>query len=115
MEPRTAAAGARWWLGDSAGGWREAHQAMVQHRQRLVSRGVQADQITQMWCLQNPGLCLLSEEAGYSYSSSAVENCPTITTTTTKPPTTASNNGNVGSLNFHLIIVIVSTFISAYQ
>ena len=85
---------------------------MVQHRQRLVSRGVRADQITQMWCLQNPGLCLLPEEGGYS--SSAVETCPTVTTTT-NPPTTASNNGNVGSLNFHLIILIVSSLISAYQ
>ena len=111
MEPRTAAYGASLWRGDSAGGWREAHQGMVQHRQRLLARGVQADQITQMWCLQNPGLCLLSEQA--VYTSSAVETCPTITTTT-NPPTT-SNNSGVGSLNFHLIIVIVSILISAYQ
>ena len=112
MEPRTAAFGASLWLGDSAGGWREAHQGMTQHRERLVSRGVLADQITQRWCLQNPGLCLLAEQEALSTSSSSVETCPTVTTSS--PPTTPSN-GQVGCLNFYLLIVIVSTFIAAYQ
>ena len=110
MEPRTAAFGASLWLGDSAGGWREAHQGITQHRERLVSRGVLADQITQRWCLQNPGLCLLSDQAGDI--SSTVETCPTITTSS--PPTTTSN-GQLGCLDFYLLIVIVSTFIAAYQ
>ena len=85
---------------------------MVQHRERLVNRGVLADQITQRWCLQNPGLCLLSEQEGDFTSS--VETCPTVTTS--NPPTTPSN-GQVGWLNLYLMIVtvIVSTFISAYQ
>ena len=110
MEPRTAAYGGSLWLGESAGGWREAHQGMVQHRQRLVSRGVLADQITQTWCLQNPGLCLLAEQEGDSSSSSSVENCPSVTTS--NPPTTPSN-GQVGCLDFSLMIVMVATFLSA--
>ena len=61
MEPRTSAYGERLWLGDKAGGWREAHGRMVHHRERLVQRGIGADQITQQWCIQNPEKCLLSE------------------------------------------------------
>ena len=61
MEPRTSAYGERLWLGDRAGGWRQAHARMVHHRERLVQRGIGADQITQQWCIQNPGKCLLSE------------------------------------------------------
>ena len=45
---------------------------MVNHRDRLVSRGVRADQITQQWCIQNPGLCLLSQE-----EERTEEMCPT--------------------------------------
>ena len=113
MEPRTAAYGASLWLGDRAGGWREGHQGLVQHRERLVSRNVMADQITQRWCLQNPGLCLLQEEEEGLHTSSTVETCPTITTSA--PPTTTSN-GQDGCLNLYLVlIVIVSTFISVNQ
>ena len=35
LEPRTAAAGERWWAGSRAGGWREAEPRMVRHRARL--------------------------------------------------------------------------------
>ena len=84
---------------------------MVQHRERFVSRDVMADQITQRWCLQNPGLCLLQEEERL-HTSSTVESCPTLTTS--NPPTTTSN-AQLGGLNFYLMIVIVSTFISANQ
>ena len=62
MEPRTSAYGERLWLGDRAGGWREAHGRLVHHRERLVQRGIGADQITQQWCIQNPEKCLLSEK-----------------------------------------------------
>ena len=113
MEPRTAALGASLWLGDLAGTWRDAHQGIVQHRERLVSRDVMADQITQRWCLQNPGLCLLQEEEEGLQTPSTVETCPTITTSA--PPTTTSN-GQLGCLNLYLVmIVIVTTFISPNQ
>ena len=39
MEPRTAAYGEQLWLGERAGGWREAHPRLVHHRERLVARG----------------------------------------------------------------------------
>merc|ERR1712110_190809 len=64
MEPRTAAYGERLWLGDQASSWHAAHHRLVHHRDRLVSRGVTSDQITQRWCVLNPGQCLLPYEGG---------------------------------------------------
>ena len=104
IEPRTAAYGEALWLGDSAGGWREAHQRLVNHRERLVGRGVGADQITQRWCVQNPGLCLLSQPA----VSKEIERCPSPSpspSSTTASPTT-TNTGQAISDSLYLSIVL---------
>ena len=38
---------------DPRGGWKEAETRMINHRQRLVERGVAADGLQPEWCLQN--------------------------------------------------------------
>ena len=59
VEPRAAAYGERLWRGGSAGEWREAETRMVRHRERLIERGVGAEALTQRWCEQNAGKCVL--------------------------------------------------------
>ena len=51
--------------------------------------GIDADQITQQWCVQNPEVCLLSE----SEEGSTEEDKCDIDATTTTTPTTTDNNG----------------------
>ncbi|XP_018025934.1 chitooligosaccharidolytic beta-N-acetylglucosaminidase [Hyalella azteca] len=54
--PRGAALGERLWS-DPDHDWRDAEYRMVNHRQRLVKRGVQADRLQPEWCHQNQGRC----------------------------------------------------------
>jgi len=61
LEPRASAYAERLWLGRAVPGWRAAEGRMARHRMRLVSRGIEAEQITQRWCIQNPGKCLLPQ------------------------------------------------------
>jgi len=54
--PRASALGERLWS-DPPGGWKQAEVRMVNHRERLVSRGIAADALQPEWCHQNDGLC----------------------------------------------------------
>ena len=63
---------------------------MVHHRERLAARGIDADQITQFWCVQNPEACLLSEDPA---SDNTEEKC--------------SDNG-VGKISSNVMAVLFS-------
>jgi len=54
--PRAAALAERLWS-DPAHDWHRAELRMINHRQRLVQRGVRADRLQPQWCHQNQGLC----------------------------------------------------------
>ncbi|KAA0202353.1 hypothetical protein HAZT_HAZT010951, partial [Hyalella azteca] len=58
--PRGSALGERLWS-DPDHDWRDAEYRMVNHRQRLVKRGVQADRLQPEWCHQNEGLCYINK------------------------------------------------------
>ena len=113
IEPRTAAYGESLWLGEEAGGWREAHPRLVNHRERLMVRGITADQITQRWCIQNPGLCLLSQPA----ETNNPERCPSSPTTSPSTPTsTTSSNGGTTAYSAYLTsLVILLILVSGQQ
>ena len=59
IEPRLSAFAERMWRGEVTGSWREAESRLVEHRERLVSRGVGADAMVPGWCSQHQGECLL--------------------------------------------------------
>jgi len=42
----------------------EAERRLVNHRERLAARGVQADSLTHGWCRQNEGKCILEDGMG---------------------------------------------------
>ncbi|XP_015594014.1 chitooligosaccharidolytic beta-N-acetylglucosaminidase [Cephus cinctus] len=56
--PRAAAYAERLWAEPSSS-WIHAEQRMLRHRQRLVQKGIQADQLEPEWCSQNQGACPL--------------------------------------------------------
>lgn len=58
--PRGAALAERLWT-NPVTTWKAAEIRFINHRQRLVKRGVQAERIQPQWCHQNEGLCYLSE------------------------------------------------------
>lgn len=58
--PRGAALAERLWTNPLTT-WKDAEIRFINHRQRLVQRGVQAERIQPRWCHQNEGLCYLSE------------------------------------------------------
>jgi len=58
-EPRASAFAERLWRGSDTGTWWEAEPRMVRHRERLRQRGIAAEAVTQRWCNQNEGRCLL--------------------------------------------------------
>jgi len=55
--PRGAAIAERLWS-DPISDWSAANDRMQFHRWRLVSRGVQAEGLQPLWCLQNQGACI---------------------------------------------------------
>jgi len=57
--PRTAALAERLWT-DPDSDWKDAEIRFINHRQRLVERGVRADRVQPQWCHQNQGLCYLA-------------------------------------------------------
>jgi len=54
--PRGAALGERLWTNPSTG-WFDAELRLINHRQRLVERGLEPDRIQPEWCHQNERLC----------------------------------------------------------
>ncbi|XP_066589090.1 chitooligosaccharidolytic beta-N-acetylglucosaminidase [Prorops nasuta] len=56
--PRSAALAERLWA-EPKSSWIHAEQRMLQHRERLVRRGIFADSLEPEWCLQNQGSCYL--------------------------------------------------------
>lgn len=54
--PRTAALAERLWTNPDHG-WKGAEYRFIYHRERLVERGVQADALQPLWCMQNAGHC----------------------------------------------------------
>ncbi|MPC14659.1 Chitooligosaccharidolytic beta-N-acetylglucosaminidase [Portunus trituberculatus] len=58
--PRGAAIAERLWT-NPVTNWKAAEIRFINHRQRMVQRGVQAERIQPQWCHQNEGLCYLSE------------------------------------------------------
>jgi len=54
--PRGAAVAERLWS-DPTTDWSIANDRMQFHRSRMVARGVQADALQPLWCLQNQGKC----------------------------------------------------------
>jgi len=56
--PRASAVAERLWT-DPETSWLEADDRMQLHRARLVSRGVGADTLQPLWCLENQGKCTL--------------------------------------------------------
>ena len=69
---------------------------MVHHRERLAARGIDADQITQFWCVQNPEACLLSEDP--AAADTTEEKC--------------SDHGNgVERINLSMIPVLLSIYV----
>jgi len=66
IEPRASAYAERLWRGPYTGGWVEATTRLVRHRDRLVSRGIPAETLTQGWCKQNEGKCV-TRDSFYNY------------------------------------------------
>jgi len=64
--PRASAVAERLWS-DPQGTWRDADDRMQYHRARLVARGIQADTLQPLWCLQNQGKCTLQSEEYLQY------------------------------------------------
>lgn len=64
IEPRASAYGERLWRGPATGHWVEAERRLVNHRERIAARGVQADSLTHGWCRQNEGKCILEDGMG---------------------------------------------------
>lgn len=60
--PRAAAMAERLWS-DPGHDWKRAELRLVNHRQRLVKRGVRADRLQPQWCHQNQGLCYFNSNA----------------------------------------------------
>ena len=54
--PRAAAAAERLWS-DPEEGTIVAEARFYRHRERLVTRGIQADAVTPEWCILNEGQC----------------------------------------------------------
>jgi len=54
--PRASALGERLWT-DPESDWKQAEIRFINHRNRLVERGVGADALQPEWCHQNEGLC----------------------------------------------------------
>jgi len=69
--PRASAYGERLWSNPSSGFY-EAETRILEHRRRLVDRGVRADALQPEWCRQNTGQCYLSWP--YPEPEEAVEN-----------------------------------------
>ena len=56
--PRASALGERLWTDPgSSQTWKQAEIRMINHRNRLVERGIEADALQPEWCNQNEGLC----------------------------------------------------------
>ena len=54
--PRVAGLAERLWT-DPDTPWSAADERMLNQRQRLVERGIQADALKPLWCYQNAGMC----------------------------------------------------------
>lgn len=54
--PRTAAAAERLWSNPNTDSL-QATKRFLRHRERLVSRGINADAVVPRWCYQNEGEC----------------------------------------------------------
>ena len=78
---------------------------MLQHRHRLVQRGVRADRLQPEWCRQNTGQC---------YGSDDNPNGPPPSTedpharTTTEEPTVEPESGaqNLGGISMFVAVVV---------
>lgn len=56
--PRASALGERLWTDPgSSQTWKQAEIRFINHRNRLVERGIEADALQPEWCNQNEGLC----------------------------------------------------------
>lgn len=57
--PRASALAERLWSDPSSesGGWKQAEIRMINHRNRMASRGINGDALQPEWCDQNEGLC----------------------------------------------------------
>jgi len=63
--PRVSALGERLWSDPEPGmGWEQAEIRMINHRARLVQRGILADALQPEWCHQNEASCYLKKSAG---------------------------------------------------
>jgi len=58
--PRASALAERLWT-DPSEGWKQAEIRFINHRNRLVERGVNADALQPEWCNQNEGLCYVKK------------------------------------------------------
>lgn len=54
--PRASALAERLWSNPSMS-WNKAERRMLIHRERLVKRGIGANNLKPEWCLQNQGYC----------------------------------------------------------
>jgi len=60
--PRASALGERLWTDPgSSKTWKQAEIRMINHRNRLVERGIAADALQPEWCNQNEGLCYVKK------------------------------------------------------
>lgn len=55
--PRAAAAAERLWSNPASTRANVAETRFYRHRERLVTRGVNAEALTPRWCYQNEGAC----------------------------------------------------------
>lgn len=54
--PRLSALAERLWTNPTTG-WRDAESRMLNHRERLVENGIQAESLEPQWCQQHEGDC----------------------------------------------------------
>jgi len=60
--PRASALGERLWTDPGTDKtWKQAEIRMINHRNRLVERGIEADALQPEWCNQNEGLCYVKK------------------------------------------------------
>jgi len=63
--PRVSALGERLWSDPEPGKtWKDAETRMIDHRQRLVQRDIDADALQPEWCHQNEALCYVRKPVG---------------------------------------------------
>ena len=82
----------------------DTHMKLLKLINLINCSGIDADQITQQWCVQNPEVCLLSESDG---GSTEEDKCDIDATTTTSPTTTDNNGAETIQFCQHIIFVLV--------